>query len=273
MCRQPIKKKFFCFGLGYTASYLTDSLEKLNFEVFGTNRVNKNSYIFNEIERFPKELLNNVTHLLSSIPPGTNGDPAFNYYRDFIRNLPNLEWVGYFSATNVYGDHQGKWVNETSSLNATDYNSINRINAEKQWSNFLQSHIFRLSGIYGKGRSILDTIRTKPLIDKQDHYFSRIHVEDIANIILKSIESPHPGIYNVADDLPETSLNVGLYACKLLNIDPPKIIAYEDAMLSDRMREFYSNNKKVDNHKIKEIFNVQLKYPTYQEGLIAINQA
>lgn len=267
---QPIKRKFFCFGLGYTASYLTALLEQLNFEIYGSNRTNKNSYIFNEIESFPKELLNNVTHLLSSIPPDTSGDPAFNYYKDFIRNLPNLEWVGYFSATNVYGDHRGKWVNEASSLNATDYNSINRIKAEKQWLSFSGSHIFRISGIYGKGRSILDNIKTKPLIDKPNHCFSRIHVEDLANIICKSIENPHPGIYNVADDLPETSLNVGLYACKLLNIDPPKIIAYEDAVFSDRMQEFYSNNKKVDNHKIKEIFNIKLKYPTYQEGFRAI---
>ena len=47
--------------------------------------------------------------------------------------MSNCKWITYLSATSVYGDHKGDWVNEKSITNPTSPNGLNRLEAEKAW--------------------------------------------------------------------------------------------------------------------------------------------
>lgn len=274
----------FFFGLGYSAIHLADDLLKKGWRVSGTCRTSEKfthlrsmgivPYIFDN--GLPLDNiwdLNSVTHIVTSIPPDKDGDIILNYHLDDIKKLPNLQWVGYLSTTGVYGDHQGAWVDEKTPVNPPNDRSIYRVEAEKAWlASGLPSHIFRLSGIYGKGRSVIDDLKhgTARRIDKPNQVFSRIHVEDISQILQASIEKPNNGsIYNCADNFPCPQPEVVEYAAKIMGITPPPLIPFEQADLSPMARSFYGSCRRVSNEKIKTELQVQLKYPDYKSGLQA----
>ena len=129
--------------------------------------------------------------------------------------------------------------------------------------------IFRLSGIYSNEKNILVRLKlgTAKLINKSDHYFSRIHVEDITNILFKSLSKFKSGeIYNLADDKPSSSQEIILYGAKLLKIENLEKIEVKK-IESVILKNFYNDSKRVSNQKVKNYFNYNFKYPTYVEGL------
>ena len=132
--------------------------------------------------------------------------------------------------------------------------------------------LFRLSGIYGPGRSALETVRRRRArrIDKPGQVFNRIHVEDIATILQASMARPDPGAaYNCADDDPAPPQEVIAHACALLGVDPPPLVPFDEAELSPMARSFYADNKRVRNDRIKAELGVTLAYPSYRDGLAA----
>lgn len=263
--------KLFCFGMGYTAQKLCQSLSLEKWHFSGTNR-NSGEFIFsgNEPMQNSTKALKDVTHLLISIPPSkTNGDLVLHHHRKDILNMPFLKWVGYLSATSVYGDHNGDWVDETSETNPIGARGIDRKNAEQQWSDIgLPLHIFRLSGIYGPERNQVNAIKQQTVkkVIKENHSFSRIHVEDIISALTLSMNKPIPGIYNLADDQPSSSATIIDYVCDKLNLEKPKAIPFEEADLSEIRRSFYQDHKKVSNKKLKQFYNWKPKYTDYKAG-------
>lgn len=283
------EKSLFCFGYGYSCNFLGRALEQLptQWELQGTTRDEERyrelkshgvrPYLFNRHTPLPDAayIMRNTTHLLISTPPDDDGDPSFIAHADTIKNLPNLEWIGYLSTTGVYGDRDGRSVDETAGVAPTSKRGTRRIKAEEQWLSLykqygLPVHIFRLAGIYGPGRCALDSVRAgiARRIHKRGHAFGRIHVEDIAGILMRSFCKPTPGeIFNVCDDLPAPSHSVIEYACDLLGQSPPPMIEFEDANLAPMTRSFYADNRRVRNHKVKDVLGLDLKYPDYKAGL------
>ena len=180
----------------------------------------------------------------------------------------------YLSATSVYGDHKGEWVDEKSETKPTSSKGIERLKVEKEWMKLankfdLPLQIFRLSGIYSNQYNILTRLKSgeAKIINKNNHFFSRIHVEDIANILYNSLNFfKKKEIYNISDDKPASAEEVTIYGVKLLRVDKPKTIEINE-IESEMLKNFYKESKKVDNKKMKEFFNYKLKYPTYVEGL------
>lgn len=263
--------KLFCFGMGYTAKKLCKSLSSEKWQFSGTNRI-VGKFIFNGNERMQntEAALKDITHLLISIPPSkTNGDLVLHHHQNDILNMPSLKWVGYLSATSVYGDHNGEWVDETSEIKPIGVRGFERKNAEQQWQDLgLPLHIFRLSGIYGPERNQVKAIKEQTVqkIIKENHSFSRIHVEDIVSALVLSMDNPIPGIYNLADDHPSSSAEIIDYVCEELNLEKPTGIPYEEANLSEIRKSFYQDHKKVSNQKLKKIYNWNPQYPDYKSG-------
>lgn len=197
-------------------------------------------------------------------------------FRDIYSHISaRTEWIGYLSTTGVYGDYKGAWVNEMSATHPTEPRSIARLVAEKQWKS-IGAHIFRLAGIYGPMRNVFEKIQngTAQRIDAGYHVSSRIHVEDIAQVLIASMQHPSPeSIYNVADDLPCASADLVSYACELLGIKVPPPVALKEAGLSPMAYSFYQTSRRVDNSKIKKELGVVLRYPSYREGLQALMQS
>lgn len=280
----------FCFGLGYSAEILGQALMAQGWSVAGTcrspetrDRLREKGFEVHLFERGRKlaearDILNAATHLLSSIPPDSEGDPVIDLRGGDLESLTRLRWVGYLSTTGVYGDRGGAWVDETSALQPTGERGKRRVAAEAAWLDLhrrhgLPVHIFRLAGIYGPGRNALETVRAgrAQRIEKKGQVFSRIHVADIAAVLRASFDRPRPGaIYNLCDDDPAPPQDVVEFACRLLGVAPPPLVPFEHAQLSDMARSFYADNKLVSNRLIKEELGVRLTYPSYKDGLTAL---
>lgn len=284
------QNKLFCFGYGYTCTFLGEALKKRghDWKLSGTTRSIKKRTALREIgietHIFDKEKpladpnlwLKGTTHLLISTPPDHEGDYAFEIHaEDILHLMPDIQWIGYLSTTGVYGDRDGGWVDETSEMRPSSIRGTRRLLAEEQWLSLFKDHglpihIFRLAGIYGPGRSAIDSVRVgiARRIMKAGHAFCRIHVEDLVSTLLASMNNPHPGqIYNVADDEAAPSHEVIAYASRLLGRDPPPLVRFEDANLAPITLSFYSDNKRVSNAKMKKDLGVELKYPNYRLGL------
>ncbi len=273
------------FGHGFSGQAISRALyTEGGWEVFGTTRNFENfGKILNSVAKpvlWPNEkplapLFDDVTHILISAAPGKDGDPVLNDFADEIKERRDqFEWVGYLSTTGVYGDHQGEWVDENTALTPSTERGKMRVEAEAAWADMdLPLHIFRLAGIYGPSRGPFSKVRngTARRIIKKNQLFSRIHVEDIAQVVLASIKQPNPGaIYNVCDNLAAPPEDVIGYAAELLGLPVPKDEDFETAEMTPMARSFYSESKKVSNEKIKNELGVVLKYPDYKVGLQAL---
>ncbi len=277
----------FCFGFGQVAKTFIQKLklENFNINLSATSRKKTHTLKFNNInytsfqfegDDYDIELIKNLEksdHILVSIPPREGTDLVIKNFSNIIENC-NAKWITYLSATSVYGDHKGEWVNEESKTKPITSNGIDRLSAEKLWLSLnlnkkIPLQIFRLSGIYSNESNILARLKSgkAKIVNRKNNFFSRIHVEDIANILFESLSKFKPGeIYNISDDKPSSSEEVTLYGVKLLNMDKPKIIELKD-IESEMLKNFYKDSKKVSNKKMKSFFEYDLKFPSYIEGL------
>jgi nucleoside-diphosphate-sugar epimerase len=256
--------KLLVFGLGYTARAFARQLGP-EWEVVSTTRGETGPGL-------PAGGFDGVTHILVSIPPDAADDAVLSRYGGAIAALESLQWLGYLSTTGVYGTRDGDWVDETSELRPTGVRGARRVAAEQGWL-ALGAHIFRLAGIYGPGRSAFGALRagTAKRIDTGNQVFSRIHVDDIASVLLASLARRRPGaVYNVCDDEPAAQEAVIAHAARLLGMEPPPLVSLAEASLTPMARSFYADNKRVSNALIKEELGVTLAYPNYRAGLAAI---
>jgi nucleoside-diphosphate-sugar epimerase len=280
--------KLLCFGLGYSARVLAARLAREGWGVSGTSRsagqaealraARYEAVVFDRAHRLPDAAFAGVTHVLSSVPPDEAGDPVLDAHAGEIAALPGLAWIGYLSTTGVYGDRGGGWVDEESQLRPSGERGRRRVAAEAGWLDLWRQRgapvqIFRLAGIYGPRRSPFDALRagTAKRIDRPVQVFSRIHVEDLASVLIASMARPRPGaVYNVCDDEPAAPEAVVAHAAALLGMPPPPLVPFDEAELSPMARSFWSDNKRVSNRRIKEELGVTLRYPDYRAGLAAI---
>lgn len=270
--------KLFIFGLGFSARIIARQMQAQGWDVAGTTRSGEavdlpgiTIHPFDRDHPLSRSALAGVTHVLSSVPPDSAGDPVLPVMAGI-----DVAWVGYLSTTGVYGDSGGAWVDEATPPNPGLDRSRRRLAAEQAWQNSgLPIHIFRLAGIYGPGRSALDSVRdgTAKRVVKPGQVFGRIHVDDIAQVVQASIAQPQAGaIFNVTDDDPAPPQDVILHACQLLGVEPPPEIPWDQARttLSPMALSFYADSKRVRNDRIKTELGVKLLYPSYREGLASI---
>ena len=226
-----------------------------------------------------KKDLDGITHILSCIPPSANGeDPVLTVLLDYLKDMP-LQWVGYLSTTGVYGDSNGGWVSEKDTPKPQQTRSKRRLACEKAWqATGLPVQILRLPGIYGPGRSALESVKNSncKVIEKSQQVFSRVHVDDIAgatfHLINKAAKGHWPNIVNIADDLPTSNKEVLVYAAKLLDLSlpPAEPFAIASKRMSAMALSFWQENRRVSNNLLCNELGYSLMHPNYQSGLKTI---
>ena len=280
-----------CFGFGLTAKYFVKELLKNKYRInlITTSRsktvnkkflnINYKNFYFDN-NKFDKKIIKyilNASHILISIPPRDRKDFVIENFYNQISLNKKIKWLGYLSSTSVYGNYDGKWVNEKSKLLTNNDTGINRIVAENEWLklnryHFIPTRIFRLSGIYSPERNVFLRLTNGQIryVKKSNHYFSRIHVFDIAQVLFKSLMYSKAGeIYNVADNMPCSYDKTISYACSLMGIQNPSPVSFQ-SLNEGEMKNFYKDSKKVSNAKIKKDLKVKLYFPTYKEGFKSI---
>jgi nucleoside-diphosphate-sugar epimerase len=259
--------RLFIFGLGYSAKRIAAALKLRGWEVIATGR--DGDLGFHDSGNV-RAALADCDHVLSSVPPGSEGlDPVLDSFGDALAG----KWLGYLSSTGVYGDCGGAWVDESAPTGSGRRSA--RADADAAWLK-RGARVFRLPGIYGTGRSALDRVRdgkAHRIIDP-NQVFSRVHVDDIVSGLINALElgaKAPSGAYNLADDHPSSQNAVIEEAARLLGLAPPPLLSLDDANLSPMARAFYAENRRVANGKAKRVLGWHPQFPTFYEGLRALN--
>ncbi|MFV0281210.1 MAG: SDR family oxidoreductase [Rhodoblastus sp.] len=281
--------RLFIFGVGYcAAAYLAANRGDWD-EVVGTMRASDKArraaanmrsvdiMEFGETFVDPRieGALARSDALIASIPPGS-GDPALRRFGSMIRTA-GIRRIVYLSTLGVYGDAGGGWVDETTPPDPAVSRSMAREKAEREWLELAtpdrRVFVLRLAGIYGPGRNAIASLRAGAAqrIVKPGQVFNRIHVADIARTIAACLVANHPGgVINVCDDEPAPPQDVTAWAAKLIGVAPPPEIPFAQAALSPMAASFWATNKRVSNRRLREDLGVKLAYPSFREGLAAL---
>lgn len=289
-----------CAGFGYSARHYVRLYGKRYDRIAGTRRSVKSAsaldaepvggnvidgLVFDGAAASPalSAALAHATVLLVSIPPDRDGDPMLLHCRDVIASSSRLKSIVYLSTVAVYGDHDGRWIDETTPPSPALPRATDRVEAERAWlavgeTCSIPVTVIRIAGIYGPGANALESVKAgrAQRITKPGQVFNRIHVADLAHVIDKSVDLALThgagGIFNAADDEPAAPGDPIMFAAHLLGVEPPAEIAFEEARrtMTPLAASFYSESRRVRNHRIKSVLGVSLRYPTYREGLRAL---
>ncbi|RZN09164.1 NAD(P)-dependent oxidoreductase [Bradyrhizobium genosp. SA-3] len=274
--------RLFILGFGYSARHFVRRFGGAFSHVAGTVRdpeqrddlasIEVHPFSGTDPDRTTAERISDADVLLISIPPGRAGDPALAAFGNVL--AAGRRKVVYLSTIGVYGDHAGGWVDESTPPQAALERTQMRIAAEQAWTGASSGDvaILRLAGIYGPGRNALATLRagTARRIIKPGQVFNRIHVDDIASVIMAAIHHQGGGTWNVCDDEPASPQDVIAYAAQLMGVAPPPEEAFATAEMSAMARSFYASSARVSNAKLKRELGVTLAFPTYRHGLDAL---
>jgi nucleoside-diphosphate-sugar epimerase len=267
-----MQARLVVFGLGYCGAALAAAAMGEGVDVVGIARQTDAALTRAAVAR--------ATHVLSTVPPGAHDDPVLARYAADLAGASGLRWVGYLSTTGVYGDRGGGWVEEATTPSPQSERSVRRLASEAEWSR-LDSRcavdLFRLGGIYGPGRSAFDELRAGRArrIVKPGHAFGRIHRDDVVQAVLAAMRQPRgPGVrvLHLVDDEPGESGLVVAEAARLLGVEPPPEIRYEDAVagMSPMARSFWVENRRVASRATQAALGIGWHYPSFREGLRAI---
>jgi nucleoside-diphosphate-sugar epimerase len=279
--------KLLILGLGYSAGFFARVALARGWEVTGTvrsaekagrlSRDGIRTLVFNgfAVSSALAATVAEADAVLVSVQPGETGDPVLERLSGELAAAPNLRWIGYLSTIGVYGDHGGAWIDESVKPSSASARAKVRIAIEDAWLALGENsgkpvQIFRLSGIYGPGRNTIVKLREGKAtrLIKPGQVFNRIHVDDIAGVLMASIARPRAGaVYNVTDDEPAPPQDVVSFAADLIGIAPPPEVPFDPAQLSPMAASFYGENKRVSNALVKRELGYAFRYPTYREAL------
>ncbi|KAJ0085413.1 hypothetical protein Patl1_09204 [Pistacia atlantica] len=296
----------FILGMGFVGQIFAQELKNEGWVVSGTCTTDMKKeelqergfdvYLFNanEPELRILDSLKHYSHLLVSIPPVVGvGDPMLQHTEAFTKYISGwkssvawlfvIDWyvlIVYMDIVVGCG-----WMRSNYPASPTTELGKFRLAAEERWLNLahdigLSSQVFRLGGIYGPGRSAVDTIvRQVPLSESQKlrssrKYTSRIHVDDICQVLKASIHKPSSGnIYNVVDDYPAPREEVFAYALDLIEEKWPGRFKQRTSVEEAEpfcTRGSSRGEKRVSNARIKKELSVRLLHPSYKSGLRSI---
>ncbi len=277
-------------GLGYSAGFFARAALARGWEVTGTVRsAEKAAELSREgirtlvfggfaVSSALAKAVAEADAVLVSVQPAEDGDPALGPLRAALTAAPKLRWIGYLSTIGVYGDQGGAWIDEATPPAPTNARTRQRVAIEEAWLALGRDsgkpvQIFRLSGIYGPGRNAIGKLREGKAtrLIKPGQVFNRIHVDDIAGVLMASLAKPRNGaVYNVTDDEPGPPQDVITFAAELTGLKPPPEIPFEQAELSPMAASFYGESKRVSNMLVKQELGYAFRYPTYREALRAL---
>ncbi len=183
----------------------------------------------------------------------------------------------YISTSGVYGDCKGEIVEETRPTRALNARAKLRVDAEQQirrWArcNGVLAGILRVPGIYAAERLPVERLKkgTPAIVEAEDGYTNHIHADDLARCVVAALRHAQPNrIYHTVDD---SRMKMGAYFDAVakafaLPLAPRVTRAEAQKVLSPMLLSFMNESRRLDNRRMKEELNVQLRYPTVNTAL------
>ena len=197
--------------------------------------------------------------------------------------LPDGARLVYVSTSGVYGDCQGRLVDETQAVAPRNARALRRVDAERvlrAWATGAKGRlaIVRAPGIYARERLPLARLElgTPALRDQDDVYTNHIHADDLARIVALALVRALPGrIYHAVDD---TDMKMGEYFDAVADAfrmpRPPRLPRVQlEAAVTPTLLSFMSESRRMSNERIKRELGVRLRYPDVRAALAQMSLA
>jgi nucleoside-diphosphate-sugar epimerase len=219
--------------------------------------------------------------IIYMVPPPDHGedDPRLE------QTLRGLEQTGlparilYISTTGVYGDCQGRWIDENTPLAPATPRARRRVATENLLREWCALHgvawiILRVPAIYGPGRLPIERLRARLPVPQPNAsgYSNRIHVYDLARICFKAMtDAPDNSLYNVSDGNPVSFTDYLSLLAELAGLPAPSLVTMQDAEshIDPGMMSFLRESKRVRNDKLLRELRLTLHYPDARSGILA----
>ena len=283
-------KQALIIGCGYTGMRLAAGLQQMGFRITGTARSEKRLLGMRNAGIDPvsgsleaAETLEQFYQLDPElvayfVPPQKREQDPLAAVLGALSNS-SLEAFLYASSTSVYGDHAGKWVDETTPVTPDNPHDAARAAAERLVANAAQSvgmptRICRITGIYGPGRTLRRPLASGAytLVKDHDTWVARIHVDDLVAGLIAAWQRGADGqVYNLVDQRPHRASEFSCLAADLNGLPRPKWIDEDEARNCYEPRALQRKlaNKRVRCARLVEDLGVQLKFPSFEVGLPA----
>jgi nucleoside-diphosphate-sugar epimerase len=211
--------------------------------------------------------------------PEGEGDSRIDALLSALDAAGNPARIVYLSTTGVYGNCHGEWIDESRRPEPVVPRALRRWQAEETLREWCESAgvelvILRVAGFYGPGRLPLERLRQQlPMVREAEAPFSnRIHVADLVAVCRAAMRQGGAGeIYNVSDGHPTTMTDYFDRIADLGNLPRPRKITLRqaEAELSPGMLSYMRESRRLRNDKMLRELEVELRYPTLEEGLPA----
>jgi len=282
-------KKILITGCGYIGRRLAMGLVPRGASGLVRSRESRDQLVKQGVQPLQWDLARPVTIPLPTrkaeiyylLPP-----PKTGLVDSFMENfLQSLEVNGqprrilYLGTTGVYGDCGGSWVDEDAPVHPRADRALRRLDAEQQLRRWARRSgrelvILRVAGIYGPGKLPLQRLRSgKPMVAKQfAPWTNRIHADDLVQVCLAAMACGRSGeIYNVSDGQPGNMADYFNQVADFAGLPRPPVIDPHagENQLSAGLRSYLAESRRIDNRKMLQELQVELRYPTLEEGLKA----
>ncbi len=286
----PDKTLIQIIGCGYLGQKVLDYLtliETANITFTTTSTIIENSNSSNKAHHVPLNLddpidkhSHNLTNanILYLVPPQKEGLKDLRM-RNFIHHASRQKpkRMVLISTTGVYGDCQGRWIDESEPCKPQNERSQRRLDAEQVLIDYCEKNhvpwvILRVPAIYGADKLPIKRLKSdQPILNTSESGFSnRIHSEDLTEICIRALLTNQlQGIYNCSDNKPSSMSEYFQQVARAAKLTEPKSISLVQAkqIYSEQMLSYIVESKRVLNHKLLKALNYSLKYPDLESGL------
>lgn len=205
-------------------------------------------------EEVARQRVGATTHAIITFPASAEAE------LEFAPLLSRARAVTYLSTTGVYEDLEGV-VDDSTPLPPVPSPKYAAVRRAEQAFRALGAAVLRAPGIYGRERGIQRRLERGELRLSGDgsRYTSRIHVEDLAALLLASARAPGE-TFVVGDLEPCRQIDMVRWLCEQLGLALPGSAPLE------QVHETLRRNRRVDGSRALARLGVELKYPSYREG-------
>lgn len=282
--RQPLFENITILGCGYVGSALAYYWQDRGHFVTGTTtsweRVASLSEIVSQVVLLKgddadamQSIVQGQDSIVVSVAPTSSRaaeeDGYSTTYLSTAKNLvkaleqaPRVKQIIYLSSCSVYGDRQGNWVDENSTIMPQDYRSQVLYEAEQTLMQANKENqrvcILRLGGIYGPGRELIRMyggLAGMTMPGKGDRVINWTHRDDIVKAIEFARLNELEGIYNLVDDSQLTVKEQVERVCSKYSLPP---VYWDSSQLGRR-----GNSARISNQKLKAA-GYELVHPQLQ---------
>lgn len=254
-------------GCGYTGRRVAERLMRRGIRVIATTRDPDNLIVdgviahrFDATTDFDLSFVPDGAYVLYSIPI-LPPDPTAAIVRAIA---PRVRRILYLSTTGVYG----------AQVHVDHFSPVAPRRPEDQARTIAEaavlaspcpSIVLRPAAIYGPGRGVHVSMREGRfrLGGDGSNFVSRIHVDDLAAHVDVALWSNATGAWPVADEESCTARQIAEFCSNLLNLPMPPLVPRSE------LHHTRQANRRVDGSGIRRILAIQLRYPTWREGIPA----